>query len=125
MRLPNLNYVIVCGRLIADPSMRYTKSGVAVMTARIAVKTLYRREENWKTETCFVDIVAWQSLGERVYQNAVKDTPVMVVGRLVSSEWETETGEKRTQVEIRADRIQILEKRPDQEELPLEEEEPF
>jgi len=55
-----------------------------------------------------------------VYESTAKGSLVFVMGRLVSSEWETETGEKRTQIEIRADRIQVLEKRPDQEELPLD-----
>ena len=39
----------------------------------------------------------------------------MITGRLNSSEWETGDGEKRSQIEIRADRVQFLERKPSEE----------
>jgi len=55
-------------------------------------------------------VVAWQAIAENVNKYLHKGSPVMVEGRLESRSWETETGQKRTVIEIRADSVRFLEK---------------
>jgi len=111
LKMPNLNVVVITGRLTKTPELKYTQSGVPVLHARIASNSFYRAADGeWKTEATFVGFVAWQVLAERCYENLKKGSAVVVTGRLHSSEWETSDGEKRSQVEIRADRVQFLDR---------------
>jgi single-strand DNA-binding protein len=116
LKMPNLNITIVSGRLTRTPELKYTQSGVPVLRARLANNNFYRTADGeWKREATFVGFVAWQALAERCYENLQKGSAVMVTGRLNSSEWETGEGEKRSQIEIRADRVQFLERKPSEE----------
>jgi single-strand DNA-binding protein len=113
IRLPSLNKVLITGNCTQDPEVRYIQSGAAVTNMRIASNRRYKDPSSgeWKDDTCFVDCVAWAQLAERVGEQAKKGSPVLVEGRLQSRSWETEDGQKRSVIEIRADRIQFLEKR--------------
>ncbi|MCK4772800.1 MAG: single-stranded DNA-binding protein [Candidatus Latescibacteria bacterium] len=116
LKMPNLNITIVSGRLTRTPELKYTQSGVPVLRARLANNNFYRTADGeWKREATFVGFVTWQALAERCYENLQKGSAVMVTGRLNSSEWETGDGEKRSQIEIRADRVQFLERKPSEE----------
>jgi single-strand DNA-binding protein len=111
IRLPSLNTVHLSGRLTRDPELRYTQSGVPVFNARLATNHFFRAADGeWKRETTYIGVVAWQGLAERCFENLHKGSAVLVGGRLASSEWETEKGERRSSVEIRADRIQFLDR---------------
>jgi single-strand DNA-binding protein len=118
IRLPHLNAVNLAGRLTRDPELRYTQSGIPVFNARVAANSFFRTADGeWKRETAYVGVVAWQGLAERCFENLRKGSAVLVAGRLASSEWETEKGERRSSLEIRADRIQFLDRpQPGEEE---------
>jgi len=131
IRLPSLNIVILSGRLTSDPELRYTASGRAVSRFRMAASRAFRdREGEWQEETLFIDVTAWGALAERVNTRLTKGSPLLIQGFLRSRSWETETGAKRTAVEIIARNIQFLEKVEPQEpesvteEIPSEEKEP-
>ena len=111
LRLPQLNAVHISGRLTRDPELRYTQAGVPVLNGRLASNTFFRSADGeWQQDTTYVSFVAWQGLAERCYERLSRGSAVLVTGRLVSSEWESEKGEKRSSVEIRADRVQFLER---------------
>jgi len=111
LKMPNLNVVVLTGRMTRTPELKYTQSGVPVLHARIANNTYYRAADGeWKSEATYVGFVAWQALAERCYENLQKGSAVVITGRLNSNEWETSDGEKRSQIEIRADRVQFLDR---------------
>ena len=111
IRLPHLNVVHLAGRLTRDPELRYTQSGVPVFNARLAANSFFRAADGeWKRETAYVGVVAWQGLAERCFENLHKGSAVLVSGRLTSSEWATQQGERRSSLEIRADHIQFLDR---------------
>ncbi len=111
LKMPRLNQVVISGRLTRDPEMRYTGSGVPVLHGRLASNFFYRAADGeWNQETTYAGFVAWQGLAERCYENLSKGSAVLITGRLTSSEWETDKGEKRSQIEIRADRVQFLDR---------------
>jgi single-strand DNA-binding protein len=114
LRLPTLNRVLIAGRCTRDPEVRYIQSGTAVTTLGIASSRAYKDPKDpggeWKEETCFVNVVAWGPLAERCGDSLRKGSAVLVDGRLQSRSWETDEGQRRTVVEVRADRIQFLDR---------------
>jgi len=106
----DVNKVLLAGRLTRDPELRYTPSGVAVTTLPLAVSRRYTSKTGEKREeTCFVNVVVWQKTAELCAEHLGKGRAVFVEGRLQSRNWETESGQKRSVIEVRADRVQFLE----------------
>jgi single-strand DNA-binding protein len=107
--MANFNKVILIGNLTKDPELRYTPQGTAVVNLRLAVNRRFRdRNQELKEETCFVTVVVWNKQAETCNQYLHKGSPVFVEGRLQSRSWEDNSGQKRTTLEVRADRIQFL-----------------
>lgn len=106
----DLNKVLIAGRLTRDPELRYTSSGTAVTTLPLAVSRKYTSKTGEKKEdTCFINVVAWQKSAEFCAEYLSKGRAVLVEGRLQSRSWETDTGQKRSTVEVVAQRVQFLE----------------
>lgn len=111
LRVPTLNRVLLSGRLTRDPELRYTPNGSAVCNFSLAVNRRHKDQSGrWQDDTTFINVVAWQAIAENVNKYLHKGSPVMVEGRLESRSWETEAGQKRTVIEIRADSVRFLEK---------------
>jgi single-strand DNA-binding protein len=115
--MANLNRVFLIGRLVADPQLSHTNSGIPFTRFRIAVNNPYRdRNGNWQDETLFIDVVLWGDAADRAVSRFNKGTRVLVEGRLRQSNWETEEGERRSRIEVRADRVVGLDPRREQNE---------
>jgi single-strand DNA-binding protein len=98
-----LNRVLLIGRLVADPALRYTQSGKAVTKFTLAVDR--RRKEDG---TDFIDIVTWQKLAELCANHLGKGRMVCVEGRLQIRSYEAQDGGKRKAAEVVADNVQFL-----------------
>ncbi len=125
LRLPSMNRVTLVGRLTRDPELRYIPSGAAVISFSLAVNRRYKAQSGeWKEDTTFVDVVAWQALAERLNETLKKGSPVFVDGSLSSRSWETPEGQKRSKIEVRAMSVQHLERMgpegKEAEEVPAE-----
>lgn len=115
--MANLNRVFLIGRLVADPQLSHTNSGTPFTKFRIAVNNPYRdRNGNWQDETLFIDVVLWGDAADRAVSRFNKGTRVLVEGKLRQSNWETEEGERRSRIEVRADRVVGLDPRREQNE---------
>lgn len=101
-----LNRVVLIGRLVADPQLRYTQNGTAVANFRIAVDRPFTNQQG-ERETDFIDIVAWRRLAETCANNLNKGRLVGVDGRLQVREYEYE-GQRRRQAEVVADNVEFL-----------------
>lgn len=111
LKIPSINRVIISGRLTRDPELRYTPAGKAVCTVSLAYNRRYKDASGqWQDDTTYINVVCWMKIAELVNRYLHKGSPVLVEGRLESRSWETEAGQKRSVVEIRADRIGFLEK---------------
>ena len=114
--MANFNKVILIGNLTKDPELRYTPQGTAVVNLRLAVNTRFRdKTQELKEETCFVTVVVWNKQAETSNQYLHKGSPVMIEGRLQSRSWEDSSGQKRSVLEVRADRVQFLGRAPAKE----------
>jgi single-strand DNA-binding protein len=101
----SFNRITLVGNLTRDPEIRYVDAGgKAVTKFALAVN----RRSKSGDETMFIDIVAWDRLGEICNQYLKKGMSVLVEGRLSIRKYETKEGEKRTAVEVVASDMQML-----------------
>lgn len=107
--MSSVNRVFLLGNLTREPDLRHTQSGMSVTDLGLAVNERYRNKAGEDVETtCFVDVVAWGRQAEACTRYLSKGAPVMVEGRLQLDTWETDAGEKRSRIRVRADRVQFL-----------------
>ena len=107
--MPNFNKVMLMGNLTKDPELRYTAGGAPVCNLRMAINRKWKDKSGGdKEEVCFVTVVAWAKQAEACGGFLKKGDPIFVEGRLNSGEWETEAKEKRTKLEVVADRVEFL-----------------
>ena len=113
-----LNRVILIGRLVADPELKYTPSGIAVAQFRIAVDRPLSQEakqQGQEKQADFIDIVAWRQSAEFASQYLNKGRLVAVEGRLQIREYVTQDGQRRKAAEIVADNLKGLDRPRDGE----------
>ena len=101
------NAVTVTGNLTREPEIRYTRDGQASVLLGVAVNRRWQDRETheWEEATSFFDVICWRDLAENVAMSLMKGMRVMVTGRLEQRTWETETGERRSRVEIVAEEV--------------------
>jgi single-strand DNA-binding protein len=105
-----LNKVILIGRLATDPELKYTPSGVAVTSFRIAVDRPFGRNAEGEKETDFIDIVAWRQSAEFAANYLNKGRLVAVDGRLQIRSWVAQDGTKRRNAEVVANDLRSLDR---------------
>lgn len=104
------NRVFMAGRLTQDPELRYTPSGVAVTSLRMAVNTtFFPRDADKREEVCYINVTVWRKRAESCVEYLRKGSPIFVEGRLQSRSWEGQDGQKRNTIEVQADKVQFLE----------------
>jgi len=106
--MASLNKVFLIGNLTRDPELRYIPSGSAVATFTVAVNRVYVQQGEKKEEVSYVKVVVWAKMAETCGEYLSKGSPVFVEGRIQSRSWETPQGEKRSAVEVIAERVQFL-----------------
>jgi single-strand DNA-binding protein len=112
LKMPEINYVIVAGNLTKDPVFRETTNGTPVVNFSIASNRKFKDSSNqWQEDVCYVGVVAWNKLAESCRDRLKKGSAVLVDGELQSRSWKSEDGHNRSIVEIKARRIQFLNKR--------------
>jgi len=102
-----LNTVILIGRLVADPQLRYTQNGIAVTSFTLAVNRPYTSQSG-EREADFIDIVTWRKLAETCANHLNKGRLVAVQGRLQVRSYDDREGIRRKAAEIVADQVRFL-----------------
>ena len=111
LKMPELNSVIVAGNLTKDPVFRETSNNTPVVNFHIAANRRYKDSSNqWQEDVCYVGVVAWNKLADSCRDRLRKGSAVLIDGELQSRTFKTEDGRNRTIVEIKAKRIQFLNK---------------
>ena len=112
LKKPLINSVIITGNLTRDPMYRKTSTGFSVVNLSLAMNRCYRYSLNkWQEEVCYVGVVAWNKLAESCGSRLKKGSAVLVDGELQSHVFKTDEGFNRNVVEIKARRVQFLNKR--------------
>jgi single-strand DNA-binding protein len=112
-----INRIILVGRMVADPELRYTPSGVATVKFCIAVNRSYANAQG-EREADFIDIVAWRQSAQFVADYLRKGRLVGVDGRLQIRSYTTQDGQKRKVTEVVADNVRALDRGRDEEKAP-------
>lgn len=99
-----LNRVIIMGRLVRDPELRTTNSGVSVTSFTLAVDR-DRKDENGNRATDFIDVVAWRHTADFVCKYFTKGRVAVAEGRLQIREYKDKDGNNRRAAEIQADNV--------------------
>jgi len=116
LKMPEINSVIIVGNLTRDPIFRQTTNGTPVVNFSIASNRKYRDANNqWQEEVCYVGVVAWNKLADSCMNRLKKGSAVLIDGELQSHIFKNDDGQSRNVVEIKARRIQFLNKRASSE----------
>lgn len=110
--------VMIIGNLGSDPEMRYTPNNRAVTQFNVAVNQSTKNQQTgeWVEETDWFRVSVWGDRGERIAEQLRKGNKVFVEGRFRTREFDGRDGQKRTALEITADSVVNLEKRPRDDE---------
>ena len=112
LKMPEINNIVISGNLTKDPVFRQTTNGTPVANFSIASNRKYRDANNqWQEEVCYIGIVAWNRLAESCSNRLKKGSAVLIDGELQSHSFKSDDGFTRNIVEIKARRIQFLNKR--------------
>ena len=95
-----LNHITIMGRLVRDPELRRTGTGIAVASFRVAVDRDFAPKDGGERKADFIDCVAWRQTGEFISKYFTKGRMIVVDGRLEMRDWTDKDGNKRTSAEI-------------------------
>ncbi len=101
----SLNIIVLQGRLVRDPEMRSTQSGVAVASFTLAVDRDFGGKDGGEKQTDFIDCTAWRHTAEFVSKYFSKGRMAVVSGRLQIDNYTDNDGNKRKAAKVIADNI--------------------
>ncbi len=99
-----LNTAILMGRLTKDPELRTTQNGTSVTSFTVAADREYVRQGE-ERQTDFINVVAWRQTAEFVSRYFKKGSMIAVQGSIQTRNYEDKNGNKRTAVEVIADKV--------------------
>lgn len=104
-----VNKVILIGNLGADPEIRYTQSGTAVATFKMATTEKFKgKDGQMQDQTEWHRIVAWARLAEICGEYLHKGSKVYIEGRLQTRKWTDQSGNEKYTTEIVAREMKML-----------------
>ena len=111
----NLNKVVLCGRLTADPELKQTQNGIAVVSFTIAVNRRFTRGADGQnnSQADFISCVAWRQTAEFISRYFKKGSSLCVTGSIQTRTWNDNTGAKRYVTEVVVDEAMFVDSRTD------------
>jgi len=107
----SLTKIMLIGNLGTDPEMRFTPSGNPVTSFNVATNRVYTTSDGErKQETEWFRVTAWRKQAESCNQFLTKGKLVYVEGGLRTRTWEDRDGQRRTTLEVNADRVLFLDR---------------
>ena len=106
------NRTTLVGRLANDPQLKYTPSGVAVSTFRLAVNRPVPNKDGQR-EADFLDVVAWRQQAEFAANYLGKGRLVLVKGRIQVRSYDDQQGQRRKVWEIVSENLRGLDRPKD------------
>ncbi len=112
----NLNKVVLCGRLTADPELKQTTSGIAVVTFTLAVNRRFQSrgsDGSQAQQADFISVVAWRQTAEFISKYFKKGSALCVTGSIQTRTWQDQQGQKRYATEVVVDEAMFVDSRND------------
>ena len=107
-----MNRVIILGRLVADPEIRYTQNNTAMTRFKLAVNRQGKHQEGQPTAD-FFQITAWRHTAEFVQKYFRKGQQVLVEGYLRNNSYTDQQGNKRYSDDIHAEKVYFADSKRD------------
>ena len=111
----NLNKVILCGRLCADPELKQTQNNVSVVSFTLAVNRRFSSKNDSQSgpQADFISIVAWRQTAEFIARYFRKGSAICLTGSIQTRTWQDAQGQKRYATEVVVDEAMFVESRGD------------
>jgi single-strand DNA-binding protein len=104
-----LNRVMLLGNLGQDPTLRFTQSGQAVLSLRLATNESFLNKEGERQErTEWHSVTVWGKRAEGLNKVISKGTQLFVEGRLQTRSWDDKQGQKRYSTEVVANNVILV-----------------
>ena len=110
----NLNKVVLCGRLTADPELKQTPSGIAVVSFTLAVNRRYQSKAAdgaQAQQADFISVVAWRQTAEFISRYFRKGSALCITGSIQTRTWQDQQGQKRYATEVVVDEAMFVDSR--------------
>lgn len=108
-----MNVICLLGRMVADPELRTTQSGISVTSFTVAVDRNYQSKGQEQRQADFINIVAWRQTAEFVCRYFHKGQRIALQGELQSRNYTDKEGNKRTAFEVVANNVYFAESKRD------------
>ena len=99
-----LNNAVIMGRLVAEPELKVTGSGISVTSITVAVDRRFNKQGEEK-QADFIDVIAWRHTAEFICKYFRKGSMIAIQGYIQTRNYEDKNGNKRKAVEIVADNV--------------------
>lgn len=107
--MSGLNRVQLIGHLGADPELKFTQGGQAVLKLRLATTEKIKKGDEWQDITEWHTVVVWGKRGEALANILAKGKQVYIEGRIQTRSYEDKNGgPKRYSTDINASEIILL-----------------
>ena len=110
----NLNKVVLCGRLTADPELKQTPSGTSVTSFTLAVNRRFQSrsaDQQQAQQADFINVVAWRQTAEFISKYFKRGSALCVTGSLQTRNWQDQQGNKRYSTEVVVDEAMFVDSR--------------
>ncbi len=94
-----INNVVLIGRLVATPELKYTPQQNAVTSFALAVERSYARQGEQR-QADFINCVAWRKTAEFITKYFQKGNMIAVTGSIQTRNYQDKNGNKRIAVEV-------------------------
>ncbi len=106
-----MNNTTLVGRLVADPELRYTKSGKAYVRVTVAVNRNFTNDAGEK-EADFISCVFWNSTAEVLAKYTKKGHRIGIIGNIRTGSYEKDDGTKGYTTDVYVNHLEFLENKP-------------
>lgn len=110
-----MNKVMLMGRLVKEPELRYSQNQVAVTKFTIAVNRRFVKQGE-ERQADFFNCVCFRSTAEFVSKYFVKGQQLALTGTLQSRKWEDEAGKSHTVIDVVAEEVYFAGEKPKQKD---------
>lgn len=115
----SINRVCISGNLTREPELRFTQSGMPVLSMNVAVNDRRKNPQNgqWEDYPNFIDCAMFGTRAQGVSNYLSKGTKVSIEGKLRMNQWEQD-GQKRTKIQVVIDELELMSARSTQAPTP-------
>lgn len=108
-----LNQVILQGRMVSDPELRTTQSGISSLSFTLAVGRNFRPKDGGERGADFIRCNAWRRTAENIAKYTSKGTMLLVRGNLQTSAFTNDEGSRRYSTTVNVDDFYFVENKKD------------